>query len=697
MANFASVNRQSMSGHADLLGLLTVGPEWYWEQDCELKFTLVEGQGFAQTGLAPEMVLGRRCWELPGAMPLLNWEDHQSCLEKRQPFAGFIYRIRNTDGAQHFIRASGQPMFDERGVFSGYCGMASDVTEEMLHRRREQRLSALVSVFADWSWEQDQEFRIVAVDGRMEERCGIKPEFFVGKCHWELGVTNLLPEEWARHHALLEGRQPFHELELNIHTGNGDSRWVAISGQPVFAEDGGFAGYRGIGKEISERKQNEERIRYLATHDPLTSLPNRALFSEFLNRAIQSARRYDRRFAVVFIDLDRFKTINDSLGHEAGDTLLKTISLRLRECLRTSDVVARLGGDEFVVLLHEVEQVEDAAAAANKMLSAVIRPIMLLGQECRVTASLGIALFSGVEDEQALMKNADIAMYRAKEEGKNNFQFYSEDIKSQSLERMILENSLRRAVEFRQFFLHYQAQVDLKTGHIRGVEALIRWEHPELGVVPPMQFIPLAEETGLIIPIGRWVLNEACTQNVRWRKQGVPPILMAVNLSGRQFADDSLIDDIHHALAHSGMDPNLLVLELTESMVIHNFDHTNRVLLALKNLGVKIAIDDFGTGYSSLAQLKHFPIDTLKVDRSFIRDLPINAEDRAITRAIIDMGKSLSLTVVAEGVETDEQKEFLEQNFCDEIQGFHFSKPISPEDFVILCSKEGLMQKSLPD
>jgi EAL domain-containing protein (putative c-di-GMP-specific phosphodiesterase class I) len=293
-------------------------------------------------------------------------------------------------------------------------------------------------------------------------------------------------------------------------------------------------------------------------------------------------------------------------------------------------------------------------------------------------------MYTGTEDEQTLMKNADIAMYRAKEDGKNNYRFYSEDIQSQSLERMILETSLRRAVEFKQFFLDYQAQVDLKTGTIRGVEALIRWQHPELGLVPPLQFIPLAEETGLIIPIGRWVMQEACAQNVKWLTQGVPPLSMAVNLSGRQFVDESLIGDIRDALESSGMDPNLLVIELTESMVIHNFELATRILTALKKIGVKIAIDDFGTGYSSLAQLKHFPIDTLKVDRSFIRDLPTNAEDRAITRAIIDMGKSLSLTVVAEGVETDEQKDFLANNFCDEIQGFHFSKPIAPDDFVKL-------------
>jgi EAL domain-containing protein (putative c-di-GMP-specific phosphodiesterase class I) len=291
---------------------------------------------------------------------------------------------------------------------------------------------------------------------------------------------------------------------------------------------------------------------------------------------------------------------------------------------------------------------------------------------------------ANAQDEQSMMKNADVAMYRAKEEGKNNYQFFSEDIKTQSLERLALETSLRRGLERQQFFLHYQAKLNLKTRQITGVEALLRWQHPELGMVPPLQFIPLAEETGLIVQIGQWVLNTACAQNTAWQREGFPPICMAVNLSARQFADEFLLDHIAAALRESGMDPQLLELELTESMVIQNPQRAIKLLLAIKKLGVRLAIDDFGTGYSSLGQLKHFPIDTLKVDRSFIRDIPRNAEDKAITKAIIAMGKTLSMTVVAEGVETEEQETFLRDEACDEIQGFFFSKPIAPDKFAEL-------------
>jgi diguanylate cyclase (GGDEF)-like protein/PAS domain S-box-containing protein len=555
----------------------------------------------------------------------------------------------------------------------------------------EERLRDLIHLSSDWCWEQDDQFRTTYIDGAAQEKSGLTREFMLGKRHWDFPVSNLSEADWAKHQAQLENHEPFFDLELHLLDSTQGQRWVSISGQPIFDAGGTFIGYRGIGKEITARKEKEDRIRYLATHDALTSLPNRSLFSEFLNRTIQAGKRYNRRFAVVFIDLDRFKLINDTLGHEAGDTLLTIISSRLQKCLRTSDVVARLGGDEFVVLLQEMEKQEDAGAVANKILSSVISPVTLLGQECRVTASIGICMYTGQEDEQAMMKNADIAMYRAKEDGKNNFRFYSEGIKTQSLERMIMENSLRRAVEFKQFFLHYQAKVDLKSGVITGVEALVRWQHPELGEVQPLRFIPLAEETGLIVPIGRWVLQEACMQNVAWQRMGVAPLCMAVNLSSRQFTDEALLSDIEHALQQSGMDPTLLELELTESMVIQNFELAGKLLASIKRLGVRLAIDDFGTGYSSLSQLKHFPIDTLKVDRSFIQDIPVNLQDRAITRAIIDMGKTLNLTVVAEGVENDDQMSFLRDSCCDEIQGFHFSKPIGPDQFLKLWQDNDLI------
>jgi diguanylate cyclase (GGDEF)-like protein len=394
---------------------------------------------------------------------------------------------------------------------------------------------------------------------------------------------------------------------------------------------------------------------------------------------------------VLFIDLDRFKFVNDTLGHQAGDALLKEMSARLKAELRASDVVARLSGDEFVVLLREVDGLDQVGAVARKILSAAMKPIESVGRECRVTASIGIAMYPlDAQDEQSLMKSADMAMYLAKEEGKNNYQFYSADMRSQSIEKLALETELRGALGRNELFLHYQAKLDLKTETITGVEALLRWNNPELGSVTPAQMIPIAEETGLIVPIGKWVLKTACEQNVSWQQQGLPALCMAVNLSPRQFADPDLITDIAAVLQETGMAPELLELEITESMVMHNTDRAVTLLKAIKELGVRLAIDDFGTGYSSLAQLKRFPIDTLKVDRSFIREIPNDTEDKAITEAIIALGRTLGLTVVAEGVETEAQQTFLREQACDEIQGYYFSRPVAPDQFATFLEGHSL-------
>ncbi len=447
-------------------------------------------------------------------------------------------------------------------------------------------------------------------------------------------------------------------------------------------------------RDITERRRTEEKILYLATHDTLTGLPNRSMFSQLLNHAIPAAQRYQRQFAVLFIDLDRFKIINDTLGHEAGDQLLQEIATRLKQSLRASDVVARQGGDEFVILIEEVSDLSQVATVAHKILTSIVKPVTLMGQECHITASIGICMYpKDAEDGESLIKNADIAMYLAKEEGKNNYQFYSKDIQAKSLERQSIEANLRFALERNELSLHYQAKVDFKTNAITGVEALLRWQNPYLGSVTPTQFLPVAEETGLIVSIGKWVMKAACAQNVAWQQQGLPAVCMAVNLSLLQLMDDNLIDDIRTALNDSGMAPNLLELEITESMVMHNPTQMITVLAKIKSLGVRLALDDFGTSYSSLSKIKHFPIDTLKIDRSLIRNVPQDAEDKAITAAIIAMGKALSLTVVAEGVETVEQMNFLKDHSCNEMQGYYFSKPIIPEQFADLLRKHILTEQ----
>jgi diguanylate cyclase (GGDEF)-like protein len=410
------------------------------------------------------------------------------------------------------------------------------------------------------------------------------------------------------------------------------------------------------------------------------------------------AHRDCRQCALLFIDLDRFKVINDSLGHAAGDTLLIEVADRLRTCVRDSDLVARFGGDEFVVVLNGISDREQIAVVAKKILTTLLPPVILAGHECRTTGSIGIAVFpENGSDVQTLTKNADMAMYLAKEEGKNNFRFFSAEVRSQSIERLKLEADLRRALERDQLMLHYQPKIQVATGQISGVEALLRWTHPQLGGISPAEFIPLAEETGLIIPIGRWVLKNACAQNMAWRREGLPVLSMAVNLSPRQFLDTNLLDDIDEALALSGMPARLLQLEITESMVMQNVERAIRLLDEIRSRGVRLAIDDFGTGYSSMSLMKKFPIDTIKIDRTFVRDLAESAEDRAIATAIISMGKALGLTVVAEGVETSEQDTFLRGHACDEIQGYLFSKPVRAEDIPALFSPKVLSPSLQPD
>ncbi len=441
-----------------------------------------------------------------------------------------------------------------------------------------------------------------------------------------------------------------------------------------------------------EKTKADQRIEYLASHDSLTNLPNRDMFNGMLRRSIDGAARYQRQFAVLFIDLDRFKVINDSLGHAAGDMLLVEIGGRLRKALRSSDVVARLGGDEFVVILEEAAERPEVERIATELLSVLSQPLQLSGHECHTTASIGIAMYpSDGSDMQTLTKNADMAMYLAKEDGKNGFRFFTNEIKTQSIERLTLESALRRALERDQFSLHYQPKVDMASSQITGVEALLRWNHPELGTVSPGQFIPLAEETGLIVPIGRWVLKEACAQNMAWQRRGLRPVTMAVNLSPRQFADAHLLHDVDEALLASGMSPVLLQLEVTESMVMRNVSRAIKVLDAIQSRGIRLAIDDFGTGYSSMSLMKQFPIDTIKIDRSFVRDLPADTEDQAIAQAIISMGKALGMTVIAEGVETVEQEEFLRSHACDEMQGFLFSKPLPAREMANLLRAEAQM------
>ena len=435
-------------------------------------------------------------------------------------------------------------------------------------------------------------------------------------------------------------------------------------------------------RDITERKQSEETIRHLAYHDALTDLPNRALFTDRLTVALAQARRTGLRVAVMFLDIDRFKLINDTLGHAGGDQLLCSIGAELTNLVRDGDTVARVGGDEFIVLLTGLENSDDLTLIANRVLEVIRRPRTISDQELRVTTSLGVASFpSDGDDVETLLRNADTAMYRAKQSGRDNYQAYTPAMSAEILNRVSLEADLRLALERGEFCLHFQPQIDRETWKITGAEALIRWEHPNRGMVHPIDFVPVAEENGLIVPIGEWVLGEACRANKRWQDAGLAPLTITVNISALQFQQANLVEVIDRSLRESGLDPHYLELEITEGTTIQDPDYAAHVLDDIRHMGVRISIDDFGTGYSSLGYLKRFRIDRLKIDRSFVNDLTTDPNDAAIASAVILMAHSLGLRVVAEGVETEDQLRFLLDNDCDEFQGYLIGRPEGETEF----------------
>jgi diguanylate cyclase (GGDEF)-like protein/PAS domain S-box-containing protein len=478
-----------------------------------------------------------------------------------------------------------------------------------------------------------------------------------------------------------QSMQQMELLEYRLKRADGAWRDVQSRSFPVYDAQGRVARVAAVVHDITDQKAQELRIQHLAYHDALTGLPNRMLVFDRLGRGLAHAQRMRTTLAVIFLDLDRFKTINDTLGHLAGDALLCQVADRLRTSVRDTDTVARLGGDEFLVVLEAMQEAAQVAHVADKLLSSMAAPFVLHGQELHVTTSLGISLYPrDGQDAETLLKYADTALYKAKDAGRNAYRFFSPEMDAQAHAQLRLENDLRRALERDEFELHYQPQIDLCTGSCVGMEALVRWRHPQRGLVLPGDFIPLAEETGLILPIGCWVLRTACAQAAAWRAQAPSGLRMAVNLSARQLQRTLLHDQVRQALAESGLPPHALELELTESSVMRDADEALDILQSLHELGVQIAIDDFGTGYSSLAYLKRFPIDRLKIDRSFIGGVESDGDAAAIVEAIIAMAHKLKLRVLAEGVETAGQHAFLQRLGCDEAQGWLFGRPLAAVD-----------------
>lgn len=440
--------------------------------------------------------------------------------------------------------------------------------------------------------------------------------------------------------------------------------------------------YIAVIEDISERKAAEQRLMYLANYDSLTGLPNRALLRDRLEHAMLQAERSDLLVGVLFLDLDRFKTVNDTLGHHSGDQLLNVVAERLKRCVRSSDTVARLGGDEFMVVLEGIRHVDEASHVAQQIRAAFDEPIQLDNREVFITPSIGITLYPlDDSDVDALLRNADSAMYRAKELGGDGIQFFTQDLNERAAERLALESGLRQALARDEFELHYQPRIDTATGRVVATEALLRWRHPDFGMVAPDRFIGILEETGLIEPVGEWVLRTACRQAVAWRAAGLPPLRMAVNISPRQFRSQGLLDEVERVLHDTGMQAENLELEVTESVLVENVDATRSTLASLRGYGVHIALDDFGTGYSALGYLRHFPIDTMKIDRSFLAKVPDNADDTRLTSALVAIARSLGMRVTAEGVETEAQFAFLSELGCHEVQGFLYSRALPPSEF----------------
>ncbi len=499
---------------------------------------------------------------------------------------------------------------------------------------------------------------------------------------------------------------------LRVQVPNGPLRHVRLQGSALPLPPEVATHLSGTLLDVTELREAEQHIRTLAYFDETTQLPNREYFTDMLNRALGEARRHQRQLAVMCLDLDQFKRINTSLGHAAGNELLAAAASRISDALRRGDgiarpggevtregegaeLLARLNGDEFSVLLPEVERYQDAAKVAVRVLRRLHDPFTVSGQEVFISASVGLAIHpTDGDDSETLMRNAGAAMHFAKDQGRDNYQYFSQAMNAAAVEKLSLESQLRHALERGELFLVYQPKVELATNRIIGVEALIRWRHPDLGIVPPNQFIPVAEETGLIIPIGDWVIREASRQNRAWQRAGLPPVHVAVNIASSHFRQGGLLDSVQAALEESGLPGDMLELEVTESMLMQNLDQTLASLGRLKDMGLRLAIDDFGTGYSSLAYLKRFPLDTLKIDRSFIRDLPGERQDRAIVRAVIGLAESLSMSIVAEGVEEAAQLEFLIRQGCYCVQGYIFSRPVGPTEIEALLRSGPLYPQS---
>jgi diguanylate cyclase (GGDEF)-like protein/PAS domain S-box-containing protein len=650
--------------------------------DLEGRFLEVNQKLCEITGFRRDQLLGYKALDFTHADDVEN--DKQGLASLVAGKIGVFNRekrIVRSDGAAVWADLSTSLVRDKSGQPEYFVAMVIDIgerkrVEQALHES-EERFRSLTELSSDSIWEQDEHFRYIHRTTNLKHS-GVAAESHFGKTRWELPIIGVSDEQWAAHRALLEAHRPFKDWEYQYRAEDGNIRWYNVSGIPIFDSQGGFTGYRGVGKDITERKRHEEELKQQANHDALTGLANRLLLNDRLEHAIALAERHDKTVAVIFVDLDHFKDINNSLGHAIGDELLKAVATKISACVRDVDTVARTGGDEFVLILAEDQTENDTMIALGRIMASIAGQYLVAGLELHVTCSMGASLYpKDGRDAGTLLMHADTAMYRAKESGRNRYMFYRQEMNTRLRQRLSTENELRHALERGELLLHYQPQINLRSGAISGIEALIRWQHPERGLVPPDDFISIAEDTGLIVPIGEWVLNTACAQASAWQKAGIPAVRMAVNISARQFRHKTFADSIHSALATHGLAAKFLELEITESMAVDDPEETILLLQKLTMTGLSIAMDDFGTGFSSLSYLKRLPVNVLKIDKSFIRGIVTDPSDVAIAKTVIDLCRNLGMQIVAEGVETVEQADLLQAWNCTTAQGYYYSRPVA--------------------
>jgi diguanylate cyclase (GGDEF)-like protein/PAS domain S-box-containing protein len=710
-------------------------PDNVWVKDLDSRFVIANKITASRIGVAgPAELIGKSDLDLhPVELARKFLTDERRVIESGEPIIDMEECIVGPSGIKRWMLVTKLPLRNERNEIFGVAGISRDITQRKLAEAlREGQAEILQMIAMSAPLEQVLAQLMRLVESQLDGIFGSVLLLEIDKVTLRHGAAPSLPEIYVQ---AINGarigpkagscgtavyrREPVIVTDVMSDPLWEDYRQVigphgyrSCWSTPILSYQGEvlgvFAMYSKSVREpravetrlievatriagiAIERKHAEDRIQFMATHDALTGLPNRSLLKERLSQALHHAQRYDRWVTAAFVDLDNFKIINDSLGHSAGDELLKIVAGRMLDCVRATDTVVRLGGDEFVIVLFDQPRSPELISSTlQRIRAAIAAPIRVEGRDLRVTSSLGVATYPNDGwDADTLLANADAAMYRAKELGRDNFQLYTPKLNIKVHEKLLLQEELRSAVERSEFLLHYQPQLDLRTGRIFAVEALIRWNHPIRGMISPQSFVPLAEESGLIVPMGDWVLHEACRQNKAWHDAGLSPLSISVNLSARQFRERNLIDRVLNALTITGLAAPFLELELTESVIMQDVAAAVVTMKELRALGVKLAIDDFGTGYSSLSALKRFPVNRLKIDRSFISDIGSNDADRAVTSAVISMGRKLGLKVIAEGVETDEQLAFLRENDCDELQGYRFSRPLPPQEIQELLRQE---------